>query len=43
VRITQQQLDEIREHLEAHNQDGDCGMTGCCAAGLIEFLEELLE
>lgn len=43
MKITLQQLEELKYHLEAHDRDGDCGMTGCCAAAIIEFLEELLE
>ena len=43
MRLTQQQLEELKEHLEDHNRDGGCGMTDCCAAGLVEFIEELLE
>lgn len=41
--ISDEQLEELRELLERHEQDSDCQRTGdCCAPLLIEFLEELL-
>jgi len=42
VTLTGLQLEELKEHLETHTRNGGCGMDGCCAADLVEFLEELI-
>ena len=43
MKLSSEQLDDLKETLARHEQDSDCQRTGeCCAHLLIEFLEELL-
>jgi len=44
VTISDEQLEELKELLDRHDQESDCQRTGsCCADRMIELLKELLE
>jgi hypothetical protein len=43
VNLTTDEVEELREILDRHEQYNDCHRNGgCCADRLIEFLEDLL-
>jgi len=43
MKLTAEQVEELRERLDRHDENSDCYATGdCCSDLLIEFLRELL-
>ncbi|MGD9726295.1 MAG: hypothetical protein AB7L09_01465 [Nitrospira sp.] len=43
MRISAEQVEELKELLERHDHESDCHRTGeCCAQQLIDYIEELL-
>jgi len=44
VKLTEDQIEQIKERIDRHDQDSDCNATGgCCSYYLIEYLKEFLD